>query len=133
MHRSGRARKAMEMRAGTPPGAGRDAAFRPVKPPGMLFPPDGGLGTQDGPAWVGHLLVRAATGSSKKKRSILRPRVSFSRRPRTGQSFHAPVVGSAAGVQVVGVRPRSPEMTLSLGRAMCRHTEELSSARESHR
>src|SRR5688572_23214270 len=65
-----------------------------------------------------------------KKRSILRPRVSSGRRPRTGQSFHAPVVGSAAGVQVVGVQPRSPEMTLSLGQAMCRHTEELSSARE---
>ena len=45
-------------------------------------PPKGGPGTQDGPAWVEQRWLPSSTGRSKK-RSILRPRVSFGRRPRT--------------------------------------------------
>jgi hypothetical protein len=69
---------------------------------------DGGLGTQDGPAWVGHRRFPSSTGSSKKKRSILRPRVSLCRRPRIERWFHSlDVVSPAAcGSWVFGHDPR---------------------------
>ena len=52
--------------------------------------------------------IAGATGRLTDARSPASPRIVI-RRPRTRRSFHASAVGSAAGVQAMGVRPWSPE------------------------
>ena len=87
----------------------------------MLFPPDGGPGTRDGPAWVGVGRLPGLTGGKRNAASRV-PSAVLDRRHAHREVFHSPGAGSRRRRAGHGLfDPWSLDILPALARPMASH------------